>query len=38
MGNDKSCLWHAKDLFEREVKDEHFCIRFASIENCKKIQ
>nr|DAD49050.1 TPA_asm: hypothetical protein HUJ06_018987 [Nelumbo nucifera] len=32
-GNDKSCLWHAKDFSEGEVKDELFCIRFASIES-----
>ncbi|XP_010247368.1 PREDICTED: ran-binding protein 1 homolog b-like [Nelumbo nucifera] len=37
-GNDKSCLWHAKDFSEGEVKDELFCIRFASIENCKKFK
>ncbi|KAK4855222.1 hypothetical protein QYF36_005225 [Acer negundo] len=35
-GNDKSCVWHATDFAEGELKDELFCIRFGSIENCKK--
>nr|KJB26243.1 hypothetical protein B456_004G232500 [Gossypium raimondii] len=34
-GNDKSCLWHASDFADDELKDELFCIRFASVENCK---
>ncbi|KAJ0266781.1 Ran-binding protein 1 c [Hirschfeldia incana] len=34
-GNEKSCLWHAADFSDGELKDELFCIRFASIENCK---
>ncbi|XP_039017423.1 ran-binding protein 1 homolog a-like isoform X3 [Hibiscus syriacus] len=34
-GNDKSCLWHASDFSDGELKDELFCIRFASVENCK---
>ncbi|KAK3206569.1 hypothetical protein Dsin_020615 [Dipteronia sinensis] len=34
-GNDKSCVWHATDFAEGELKDELFCIRFGSIENCK---
>ncbi|XP_047312651.1 ran-binding protein 1 homolog a-like [Impatiens glandulifera] len=34
-GNDKSCVWHAADYADGEVKDEMFCIRFASVENCK---
>ncbi|KAE8656870.1 Ran-binding protein 1-like protein b [Hibiscus syriacus] len=34
-GNDKSCLWHAADFSDGELKDELFCIRFASVENCK---
>ncbi|KAK8551010.1 hypothetical protein V6N13_119505 [Hibiscus sabdariffa] len=34
-GNDKSCLWHARDFADGELKDELFCIRFASVENCK---
>ncbi|XP_058750054.1 ran-binding protein 1 homolog b-like [Vicia villosa] len=35
-GNEKSCVWHARDYADGELKDELFCIRFASIENCKK--
>ncbi|KAK8478336.1 hypothetical protein V6N13_138553 [Hibiscus sabdariffa] len=34
-GNDKSCLWHASDFADGELKDELFCIRFPSVENCK---
>ncbi|KAF8051305.1 hypothetical protein N665_1747s0002 [Sinapis alba] len=34
-GNDKSCVWHARDFSDGELKDELFCIRFASVENCK---
>ncbi|MBA0865660.1 hypothetical protein Goshw_014267 [Gossypium schwendimanii] len=34
-GNDKSCLWHASDYADGELKDELFCIRFASVEICK---
>ncbi|XWS43866.1 hypothetical protein CRYUN_Cryun16bG0141100 [Craigia yunnanensis] len=34
-GNDKSCVWHATDLADGELKEEMFCIRFASVENCK---
>ncbi|EOY34525.1 Ran-binding protein 1 b [Theobroma cacao] len=34
-GNDKSCLWHASDFADGELKDELFCIRFASVEHCK---
>ncbi|OAY43742.1 ran-binding protein 1 homolog b [Manihot esculenta] len=34
-GNDKSCVWHAADFADGELKDELFCIRFASVENCK---
>ncbi|CAK8573324.1 unnamed protein product [Lathyrus sativus] len=34
-GNEKSCVWHAKDFADGELKDELFCIRFPSIENCK---
>ncbi|KAK2643541.1 hypothetical protein Ddye_025304 [Dipteronia dyeriana] len=34
-GNDKSCVWHATDFAEGELKNELFCIRFGSIENCK---
>ncbi|CAJ2666436.1 ran-binding protein 1 c-like [Trifolium pratense] len=35
-GNEKSCVWHARDFADGELKDELFCIRFASIENCKR--
>ncbi|XP_023519267.1 ran-binding protein 1 homolog a-like [Cucurbita pepo subsp. pepo] len=35
VGNDKSCVWHATDFADGELKDELFCIRFPSIENCK---
>ncbi|KAG2669933.1 hypothetical protein I3843_14G058900 [Carya illinoinensis] len=34
-GNEKSCVWHATDFADGELKEELFCIRFASIENCK---
>ncbi|GAB4859267.1 Ran-binding protein 1 b [Ancistrocladus abbreviatus] len=34
-GNEKSCVWHASDYADGELKDELFCIRFASVENCK---
>ncbi|KAF2296873.1 hypothetical protein P3X46_022139 [Hevea brasiliensis] len=34
-GNDKSCVWHASDFADGELKNELFCIRFASVENCK---
>ncbi|KAF5446694.1 hypothetical protein F2P56_032301 [Juglans regia] len=34
-GNEKSCVWHATDYADGELKDELFCIRFASIDNCK---
>ena len=33
-GNEKSCVWHATDFADGELKDELFCIRFASVENC----
>ncbi|WOL16600.1 ran-binding protein [Canna indica] len=35
-GNDKSCVWHAADFADGELKEENFCIRFGSVENCKK--
>ncbi|CAL9207006.1 unnamed protein product [Musa hybrid cultivar] len=35
-GNDKSCVWHAADFADGELKEEMFCIRFGSVENCKK--
>ncbi|TYI99107.1 hypothetical protein E1A91_D01G264200v1 [Gossypium mustelinum] len=34
-GNDKSCVWHAADFADGNLKEEMFCIRFASVENCK---
>lgn len=34
-GNDKSCVWHASDYSDEELKEELFCIRFGSVENCK---
>ncbi|KAL2324670.1 hypothetical protein Fmac_023728 [Flemingia macrophylla] len=34
-GNEKCCVWHARDFADGELKDELFCIRFPSIENCK---
>ncbi|KAF6157250.1 hypothetical protein GIB67_041711 [Kingdonia uniflora] len=37
-GNEKSCVWHATDFSDGELKEELFCIRFASIENCKKFK
>jgi len=35
-GNDKSCVWHAPDFSDGELKEELFCIRFAKVENAKK--
>ncbi|RDX71271.1 Ran-binding protein 1-like b, partial [Mucuna pruriens] len=35
-GSEKSCVWHATDFADGELKDELFCIRFLSIENCRK--
>ncbi|BBH04630.1 RAN binding protein 1 [Prunus dulcis] len=32
-GNEKSSVWHATDFADGELKEELFCIRFASIEN-----
>nr|DAD26260.1 TPA_asm: hypothetical protein HUJ06_027728 [Nelumbo nucifera] len=32
-GNEKSCVWHATDFSDGELKDELFCIRFASVES-----
>lgn len=32
-GNDKSCVWHASDFADGELKDEMFCIRFPSVES-----
>ncbi|XP_073051764.1 ran-binding protein 1 homolog b-like [Primulina eburnea] len=38
QGNDKSCVWHAADFADGELKEETFCIRFASVENCKSFK
>ncbi|XP_008805130.2 ran-binding protein 1 homolog a-like isoform X1 [Phoenix dactylifera] len=38
VGNDKSCVWHAVDFSEGELKEEMFCIRLGSVENCKKFK
>lgn len=32
-GNEKSSVWHATDFADGELKEELFCIRFASIES-----
>ncbi|KAF6164615.1 hypothetical protein GIB67_032843 [Kingdonia uniflora] len=32
-GNEKSCVWHATDFSDGELKEELFCIRFALIES-----
>lgn len=32
-GNDKSCVWHAADFADGELKEETFAIRFASVES-----
>ncbi|XP_057799835.1 ran-binding protein 1 homolog c-like [Salvia miltiorrhiza] len=37
-GNEKSCVWHAADFTDGELKEETFCIRFASVENCKSFK
>ncbi|XP_077220801.1 ran-binding protein 1 homolog b-like [Tasmannia lanceolata] len=37
-GNDKSCVWHASDFSDGELKKELFCIRFGSVENCRKFK
>ncbi|KAL3844262.1 hypothetical protein ACJIZ3_001665 [Penstemon smallii] len=37
-GNEKSCVWHAADFADGELKEELFCIRFASVENCKSFK
>ncbi|KAF9592055.1 hypothetical protein IFM89_011805 [Coptis chinensis] len=34
-GSEKSCVWHAVDFSDEELKAELFCIRFGSVENCK---
>ncbi|GER32092.1 Ran binding protein-1 [Striga asiatica] len=38
QGNDKSCVWHAADFADGELKQETFCIRFPSVENCKSFK
>ncbi|EXB52380.1 Ran-binding protein 1-c-like protein [Morus notabilis] len=30
-GNHKSCVWHASDFEDGELKDDIFCIIFASV-------
>lgn len=35
-GNEKSCVWHAPDFSDGELKEELFCIRFTTVENAKK--
>lgn len=35
-GNEKSCVWHAPDFSDGELKEELFCIRFSTVENAKK--
>jgi len=37
-GSDKSCVWHASDFADGELKEEMFAIRFGSVENCKKFK
>jgi len=37
-GSDKSCVWHAADFADGELKDEMFAIRFGTVENCKKFK
>ncbi|CAN1277030.1 Ran-binding protein 1 homolog c [Linum perenne] len=32
-GNDRSCVWHAPDFADGELKNEFFCIRFPSVES-----
>ncbi|WOL14817.1 ran-binding protein [Canna indica] len=34
-GSDKSCVWHAMDYSDGELKEEMFAIRFGSVKNCK---
>ncbi|KAG9448482.1 hypothetical protein H6P81_008447 [Aristolochia fimbriata] len=34
-GNEKSCVWHAPDYSDGELKNELFCIRFGTVENCR---
>lgn len=32
-GNDKSCVWHATDFVDGELKEEMFAIRFRYVES-----
>jgi len=32
-GSDKSCVWHALDFADGELKEEMFAIRFGSVES-----
>lgn len=32
-GSDKSCVWHATDFADGELKEEMFAIRFGSVES-----
>jgi hypothetical protein len=32
-GSDKSCVWHAADFADGEVKDELFAIRFGCVDS-----
>lgn len=32
-GSDKSCVWHAADFADGELKEEMFAIRFGSVES-----
>ena len=32
-GSDKSCVWHAADFADGELKDEMFAIRFGSVDS-----
>jgi hypothetical protein len=32
-GSDKSCVWHALDFADGELKEETFAIRFGSVES-----
>lgn len=31
VGNEKSCVWHARDFADGELKDELFCIRLLQL-------
>ncbi|KAL6528811.1 Ran-binding protein 1 c [Orobanche minor] len=38
QGNEKSCVWHAVDFADGLLKEETFCIRFSSVENCRNFK